>query len=178
MYLFPRWITSCYRTNIWYATKVIYDFICKEGNVVKVKRFGALGLIAVILSIIFYVILVKPTIEQHNWVLLSAQQADAPHHVMAHKEGLDISEDDGNIFAFSKGIELICTAKDGKLTLTDKTNNKTYEGTYKVSYGNRFASQAYDVVIGENKGSANMSSGVNGTLFVSIGSYYLNFEKE
>ena len=80
------------------------------------------------------------------------------------------------LVAFSKEIELTCTAKDGKLTISDRTNGKTYEGTYKVTSWGRFIGQSYAVVIDGKDGTAKMSSKFNRTLFISVGGYYLNFE--
>ncbi|MBQ9087036.1 MAG: hypothetical protein IJY47_07620 [Clostridia bacterium] len=86
------------------------------------------------------------------------------------------------MFQFSKSIELICEAEDGKLVLTDQTNGKTYEGTYKIiSHGIRnfrIKRDSYTVVIDGVEGTANISSGNNRTLFVSIGGYYLDFVVE
>ena len=131
--------------------------------------------ILVILCIIFYAIFAKPAIETHTWVLSMAQKAE-PFSVVAHKSGYDFSDDDSNLFAFSKEIDLTCTAKDGKLIISDKTNGKTYQGTYKVTSWGRFIGQSYTVVIDGEEGTANISSGFNRTLFISVGDYYLNFE--
>lgn len=126
---------------------------------------------------ILYVVFARPAIEAHTWVLSFAQQAD-PFFVVAHNPEYDFSDDDSNIFVFSKEIELTCVAKDGKLTLTDKTNGKTYEGTYTVTSWNRSSGQSYAIVINGKKGTANISSRFNRTLFISLGDYYLNFEKQ
>ena len=120
-------------------------------------------------------IFAKPAIETRTWVLSMAQKAN-PFSVVAHKNGYDFSDEDSEIFAFSKEIELICTASDGKLIITDKTNNKTYEGTYKVTSWGKFIKKSYAVVIDGKEGTANISSEFNRTLFISVGGYYLNFE--
>lgn len=127
------------------------------------------------MCIILYAIFVKPTIETYTWVLSTAQQTE-PFSVVAHKFGYDFSDNESNLFAFSKEIELTCVAKDGKLILTDKTNGKIYEGTYKTIFWSRFGGQSYTVVIDGKEGSANISSRFNRTLFISVGGYYLNFE--
>ena len=141
----------------------------------KYKKFIFIPIL-VILCVILYAFLAKPAIETHTWVLTSAQQADAPHFVAAHKKGYDLSNDESNLFAFSKEIELTCVAKDGKLTITDKTNNKIYEGTYKVTAWGRFLGQSYTVVIDGKEGTSNIRSGFDRTLLISVGDYYLNFE--
>ena len=128
-----------------------------------------------ILCIILYAIFAKPTIEKCTWVLSSAQQAE-PFSIVAHRSGYDFSDNENELFAFSKEIELTCVAKDGKLILTDKTNDKIYEGTYKTTSWSRFSTQSYTVVINGKDGTANISSRFNRTLFISVGGYYLNFE--
>ena len=120
-----------------------------------------------------------PSMENRTWLLSYAQQADAPTFVIAHNADYDFSGDESNLFNFSKPVELTLQAKDGKLLLIDKTNGKTYEGTYEVAsdrFGkfSVFTKKSYTVVIDGLQGTANFSS--NRTLFVSIGGYYLNFE--
>ena len=133
--------------------------------------------IIVVLCIIFYAIFATSAIEKHTWILTSAQQAE-PFFIVAHKKGVDLSDDASDLFALSKEIELTLSAENGKLIITDKTNNKTYEGTYKVKSWNRFTRQSYTLVIDGQEGRANISSEFNRTLFISVGNYYLNFEKQ
>ena len=147
----------------------------------KIKRIALLSATAILcIVVIVFFILAIPNIESHTWVLSFVQQADAPHFVVAHNKAYDVSNDESSLFEFSKPIELICKAKDGKLLLTDKTNGKTYEGTYKSNSSRGFGSirkfKSYTVVLDGMEGTANISSNFNRTLFVSIGGYYLNFE--
>ena len=131
---------------------------------------------AIILCIFLYAVLIKPAIETHTWELFSAQQADPPHFAVAHHHNYTLAEDgNDNTFKFSKPIELTCVAKNGKLTVTDKTNNKTYNGTYKVKSWNRFNFQRYEIVIDGKEGTANISSRFNRTLSMSIDGYNLHF---
>lgn len=139
----------------------------------KSKKMIFIPILAV-LCVVLYAFFARPAIETHTWVLFSAQRADLPYFV-AHQPGYDPSDTD-QLFAFSKETELTCVAKDGKLTITDKTNHKTYEGTYKAASWGRF--RQYDVVIDGKEGTANISSEPNRTLVVSIGDYFLNFEAE
>lgn len=128
------------------------------------------------LCIIAYVSLAKPTIEKRTWELSYAQQAEPPLFVVAHNDDYDLSDVDSSLFAFSKPIELTLEANDGKLILTDKTNNNTYEGTYSMKYWSRYINQSCYVSIDGELGTANISSKFGRTLFVSIGDYYLHFE--
>lgn len=146
----------------------------------KNKKIIVFSVIAILCVIIFvFIILSMPKLENRTWLLSYAQQAEAPRFVVAHNDSYDFSNDESGLFELSKPIELTCEAKDGKLLLIDKTNGKTYEGTYKVDsdrFGKFrvFAKKSYTVVIDGLEGTANLSS--NRTLFVSIGGYYLNFE--
>ncbi len=141
------------------------------------KQVISCAVVVAILLVIFFVYN-NPTIEGHTWVLTTAQQADAPYLVVAHKQGVDLSTDGNDIFSFSKEIDLICTAKGGKLTITDKTNGKTYEGTYKATSLLDFAFKSYDVVIDGKAGVSNISSSSNRNLVVSIDGYLLSFEAQ
>ena len=96
----------------------------------------------------------------------------------AQETDYDFSDEDYTLFEFSKPIELTCVAKNRKLTIADKTNNKVYNGTYKVkSWGKRHTPQSYEIVIDGKIGIANISNNslFNRTLFMSIDGYYLNF---
>lgn len=132
--------------------------------------------IIVILCIIIYALVAKPIIETRTWMLSYAQQAEPPLFVVAHNDDYDFSDVDSSLFEFSKLIEVILEAKDGKLILTDTTNKKTYEGTYKIKSWGRYINQSYSVIIDGVEGTANISSKFGRTLFVSIGDYYLHFE--
>ena len=125
---------------------------------------------------IAYAFFAKSTIEKRTWVLSYAQQAEPPLFVVAHNEIYDFSDVDSSLFEFSKPIELTLEAKDGKLLLTDTTNGKTYQGTYKIKSWGKHINQSYSIAIDGEEGTANISSKFGKTLFVSIGDYYLHFE--
>ena len=136
-------------------------------------------LVILCVGIIMFWISLVTSMENRTWQLTYAQQADAPYFVVVHNAKYDFSDDKSGLYNFSEPIELKLKAKDGKLLLIDKTNGKTYEGTYEADSGRfgkfrAFTKKSYTVVIGDLKGTANFSS--NRTLFVSIGGYYLNFE--
>ena len=56
----------------------------------------------------------------------------------------------------SKIVDLTLVAKDGKITITDATNNKTYEGTYSVS-GKNPKETDYEITIDGKKGHATVA---------------------
>lgn len=53
-------------------------------------------------------------------------------------------------------IEMTLTAKDGKITITDITNNKTYEGTYELESKNS-ESTIYNISIDGKDGYASVA---------------------
>ena len=69
----------------------------------------------------------KPKIEDYEWKM----------RTIAHIEGeqlvYDAAAEESKTHPEAKIIEMTLVAKDGKITITDSTNNKTYEGTYTVS---------------------------------------------
>lgn len=136
-------------------------------------------LVSVILVIVFCLFYFTPAIERHTWVLAWAQRTDMPSMIVAHHKDHDFSNVDGLRAEFSQPIELICEAKSGGLVLTDQTNGKTYEGTYKVSsWGRRSGFQSYSIVINGEEGYANITTESGRMLMISIGGYVLNFEAE
>ena len=118
----------------------------------------------------------SPNIERHTWILSVAQKTEAPYSVVAHNKALDFSDDESGLYKFSKPIELICEAKDGRLVLTDKTNGQTYTGTYTAVSFLRVREGRYTVAIDGLEGTATVSVRFNQTLLVSVGGHSLTFE--
>ena len=140
----------------------------------RTQKSTIILVIAVILVLLIF-IFAMPDIDNRTWELSYAQQAVAPYFVVAHGKDFDVSGKKDPMYSASKPIELILEAKNGKLILTDKTNGKTYEGTYESNSG-RFGKRSYNIVIDGVEGSANMST--YKTLFMSVGGYCLTFEIE
>lgn len=72
----------------------------------------------------------NPKIEDYEWKMRTVMSndielADSDEVVLA------VGKPD-EIYPNAKIVDLTLVAKDGKLTITDATNSKTYEGTYKV----------------------------------------------
>ena len=72
----------------------------------------------------------KPKIEDYEWKMRTVMSndiklADSDEVVLA------VGKPD-EIYPNAKIVDLTLVAKDGMLTITDATNSKTYEGTYKV----------------------------------------------
>ena len=73
----------------------------------------------------------NPKIEDYEWKMRTVMSndielADSDEVVLA------VGKPD-EIYPDAKIVDLTLEAKDGKLTITDATNSKTYEGTYKVA---------------------------------------------
>lgn len=142
------------------------------------KLIAILVLVAacVILAAVF--IFGIPNIENRDWVLAYAQKTDPYYMVVAHGESYDFSNRQDPMYSASKPVELTLEANDGKLIITDKTNGKIYNGTYRSSTGiigrlNIF-DRNYTVEIEGVEGRANFST--QRTLFMSIDGYALTFE--
>ena len=69
----------------------------------------------------------KPKIEDYEWKMRCIMHGEDNQFVM------DAMAEESSTYPEAKIIEMTLVAKDGKITITDFTNNKTYEGTYTVS---------------------------------------------
>lgn len=143
----------------------------------KNKKVIPIIIIAVLCAVILAFFLI-PHIELHKWSLSTAQQTDPPHLVVAYNSEYNTSFNDSALFEYAKPIKLILKAQKGKITITDKTNDKIYNGTYKLKSRNRFSSQSYDIVINGKNGTADVKLKLNSTLFIIIDNYNLIFNAE
>ena len=144
------------------------------------KRF-----IAVILSVLLFVSLVgcnntaKVPIENYDWSMATIQSTENNGAFIVYDP--DIVIDPEYTYSHCAPMKMTCEAKDGKITISDKTNNKTYEGTYKVTDKSP-ESTIYEITIGEKEGTAvtAMTKYPNGTgmatLIISVDGYSLNFQ--
>jgi hypothetical protein len=117
------------------------------------------------------------TIEGYDWELTLIQTQEdgsivgcATEYYEAHKEieGLIV-------------VDLTCSAENGSFTITDKTNEKAYTGTYTVNEKD-VETIIYDVTTSSNEGMAVTSvtkddnGGETPTLIIRFGDYALNFQ--
>ena len=133
------------------------------------------------LAIIVFLILSIPTIEGRTWVLSYAQKTEAPFLVVAYGKNFAGSSVEAPLFSLSKQTEVVCEARNGRLLLTDQTNGKTYEGSYKIKsfgWGQSFKGVTYTVFIDGLEGTAQISSDFHRILLVDINGYCLNFGVE
>ena len=69
----------------------------------------------------------KPKIEDYEWKMQTIM------HAKDNQIVYDAVAEESSTHPEAKIIEMMLVAKDGKITITDVTNNTTYEGTYTVS---------------------------------------------
>ena len=119
----------------------------------------------------------KPKIEDYEWKM----------RTIAHIEGeqlvYDAAAEESTAHPEAKIIEMTLVAKDGKITITDITNGKTYEGTYTVS-GRNPEGTDYHITIDGKSGYAGvaMTTYADGseepTLPISLDGYSMYFYAE
>ena len=119
----------------------------------------------------------RPKIEDYEWKM----------RTIAHIEGeqlvYDAVAEESTTHPEAKIIEMTLVAKDGKITITDVTNNKTYEGTYTVS-GRNPEGTDYHITIHGKSGYAGvaMTTYADGTkeatLPITLGGYSMYFYAE
>ena len=119
----------------------------------------------------------KPKIEDYEWKM----------QTIAHVEGeqlvYDAAAEESTAHPEAKIIEMTLMAKDGKITIADVTNGKTYEGTYTVS-GRNPEGVDYHITIDGKTGYAGvaMTAYADGseepTLPISLDGYSMYFYAE
>ena len=117
-----------------------------------------------------------PKIDEYTWQMTSIQSSESNGGVIAYGEwwSADIAE------GGAAEIDMICTAKDGILTLTDHTNEATYTGSYMINCENPDG-VIYNVTLNGQEGVAvtGMTTYSNetkeATFIINLGEYAINF---
>ena len=115
-----------------------------------------------------------PKIDEYTWVMTSVQSIEAGGQAVAYGEG------GSSTLEGAEQIELVCEAQGGNLTLTDRTNDRTYTGTYQQSQRDS-KSTIYEVNVDGTSGVAvaTMTTYQDGTqdptLIFNLGDYTVNF---
>ena len=113
-------------------------------------------------------------IEDYEWKMRTIA------HVENDKVVYDAAAEESSTHPEAKMIDMILVAKDGKIIITDITNNNTYEGTYTVS-GKNPRGTDYKIMVDGKEGyaTAAMTTYADGreepTLPLMIGEYSLYF---
>ena len=119
----------------------------------------------------------KPKIEDYEWKMRYVMHGEDNQMVM------DAAAEEISTHPEAKIIEMTLVAKDGKITITDVTNGKTYEGTYTVS-GRNPEGTDYQITIDGKSGYAGvaMTTYADGseepTLPISLDGYSMYFYAE
>lgn len=115
-----------------------------------------------------------PKIDEYTWVMTSVQSMEAGGQAVAY------GEKGSSTLEGAKQIELVCEAEVGNLTLTERTNDRTYTGTYQQSQRDS-KSTIYEVSVDGTSGVAvaAMTTYQDGTqdstLIFNLGDYTVNF---
>ena len=119
----------------------------------------------------------KVKMEDYEWKMRTIM------HVEDDQVVVDAVGEDDPAHPEAKIIDMTLTAKDGKITITDHTNNKTYEGTYMVEQKTP-AGTDYKVTIDGKEGYATvaMTTYADGTeeptLPINLGTHAIYFYAE
>ncbi|MBO7196858.1 MAG: hypothetical protein J6V80_06015 [Clostridia bacterium] len=119
----------------------------------------------------------KPKIEDYEWKMRTIMHAEDNQVIY------DAVAEESTTHPEAKIIEMTLVAKDGKITITDVTNGKTYEGTYTVS-GRNPKGTDYQITIDGKSGYAGvaMTTYADGseepTLPISLDGYSMYFYAE
>ena len=119
----------------------------------------------------------KVKIEDYEWKMRTIMHGEDNQVVV------DAVGEDDPAHPEARIIDMTLTAKDGKITITDHTNNKTYEGTYTVEQKTP-AGTDYKVTIDGKEGYAivAMTTYADGTeeptLPINLGTHSIYFYAE
>ena len=119
----------------------------------------------------------KMKIEDYEWKMRTIMHGEDNQVVVDAVGEYDTAHPEAKI------VEMTLVAKDGKITITDHTNNKTYEGTYKVEQKTP-AGTDYKVTIDGKEGYATvaMTTYADGTeeptLPINLGTHSIYFYAE
>lgn len=121
--------------------------------------------------------------EGQQWKLTLVQSKEDGSVVACNSEYYEVHKVIEDIII----VDLTFSAENGKFLIQDKTNNKTYEGTYKLSSADP-DSVIYELTTTNNSGMAVTANtkytdheGTNPyilTLVITLGDYSMNFQLE
>ena len=122
-------------------------------------------------------------IEGHKWELTVVQSGEDGSIVACGSEHYEMHKEIEDIIV----VDLECSVENGKFTIQDKTNNKNYEGTYKLS-STTSDGAIYELTTASNSGMAVTANTeytdhkgtktYTPTLIITLGDYSMNFQDE
>ena len=116
-------------------------------------------------------------IELYEWKLQSVMSNDT--EVADEELVIAVGEQD-ELYPNAKVVDILLTAKNGEITLTDTTNNNTYTGTYKMTEETS-KSVTYEIEIDGIAGNAtiaiteHLGNMLTPTLPIDLGEYTVYF---
>ena len=116
-------------------------------------------------------------IDSYEWKLQSVMNNDT--EVADEELVIAVGEQD-ELYPNATVVDIMLTAKDGEITITDATNNKTYTGAYKMTEETS-KSATYEIVIDDIEGNAtititeHLSNRLTPTLPINLGEYTVYF---
>ena len=119
------------------------------------------------------------SIEDYEWKMRTVMSGNIETAQNEDALIVAVGEPD-ELYPEAKIVDLTLSAKDGKITITDITNNKTYTGTYKVQKKTPKGTD-YEITINEQDGYATVApteyydGSEIPTLPINLGEYSLYF---
>ncbi len=119
------------------------------------------------------------SIEDYEWKMRTVMSGNIETAQNEDALIVAVGEPD-ELYPEAKIVDLTLIAKEGKITITDKTNNKTYTGTYKVQQKTPKGTD-YEITINGQNGYATVApteyydGSEVPTLPISLGEYSLYF---
>ena len=116
----------------------------------------------------------KPSVEDFEWYLRTAMTVKDGELTVVATDGADA------VHFEAKTVDITLKADNGRLTIIDSTNGKTYEGTYRVEERNPRGTD-YKVTVDGKEGYATVAmttyadGGEEPTLPINLGEYSLYF---
>lgn len=116
-------------------------------------------------------------IDSYEWKLQSVMNNDS--EVADEELVIAVGEQD-ELYPNATVVDIMLTAKDGEITITDATNNKTYTGAYKMTEETS-KSATYEIVIDDIEGNAtititeHLGNRLTPTLPINLGEYTVYF---
>lgn len=142
------------------------------------KKLLSVGLIVLVLLSFAACGTEKSVIEDNNWKMRTVMSNDI---AVADSDAVVIAVGEPDeMYPNAPVTDITLSAVDGKITVTDATNDKVYTGTYKVS--NKEAKGTnYEITIDEQSGYATVSPTAysdnteTDTLIINLGEYSIYF---
>ena len=139
------------------------------------KRIASCFLLVTLLLLAFSACAeVRLDIEGYEWHLRTAMTVKGGELTVVATDGTDA------VHSEAKTVDITLKVDDGRLTIIDSTNGKTYEGTYRVE-GRNPRGTDYKVTVDGKEGYATVAmttyadGGEEPTLPINLGEYSLYF---